>query len=84
MFFKVVLIMDAIIDKERVMAVYASIDEAPPKLEEMIAHVFDKLMLNEDINKGDLNEILLWVSFVKQEMSIAQLYAVLKRRTGQA
>jgi hypothetical protein len=84
MFFKVVLIMDQIIDKEREISVFEAIEEAPPKLEEMIAHVFEKLMLNEDVDKSDLNELLLWVSFAKRELYMSELYAVLKVRTDQA
>jgi hypothetical protein len=84
MFFKVVLIMDQINDKERENSVFEAIEEAPPKLEEMIAHVFEKLMLNEDVDKSDLNELLLWVSFAKRELLVSELYAVLKVRTGQA
>lgn len=83
MFFKVVLIMDQIHDKERKNAVFDAIEEAPPQLDAMIAHVFDKLLLNEDVDKGDLNELLLWVAFSKSWITVNQLYAVLKVRTGQ-
>lgn len=84
MFFKVVLIMDQIYDKERVNSVFEAIEDAPPQLEAMIAHVFEKLTVNEDVDKSDLNELLLWVSFAKRELWVSELYAVLKVRTGQA
>ena len=50
----------------------------------MIAHVFDKLMLNEDVDKEDLNELLLWVAYAKSWITMAQLYAILMARTGTA
>ncbi|KAJ4301622.1 hypothetical protein N0V90_003715 [Kalmusia sp. IMI 367209] len=84
MFFKVVLIMDQIQDKERKHVVFEAIEEAPPQLDAMIAHVFEKLTLNEDVDKGDLNELLLWVAFAKSEITINQLYAIMKVRTGEA
>ena len=84
MFFKVVLIMDQIHDKERRNAVFDAIEEAPPQLDAMIAHVFEKLMLNEDVDKDDLNELLLWVAFAKSWITMTQLYAVLMARTGDA
>lgn len=84
MFFKVVLIMDQIHDKERKNAVFDAIKEAPPQLDAMIAHVFEKLMLNEDVDKDDLNELLLWVAFAKAEITVNQLYGILKFRTGDA
>lgn len=84
MFFKVVLIMDQIQEKERKSAVFEAIEEAPPQLDAMIAHVFDKLMLNEDVDKEDLNELLLWVAYAKSWITMAQLYAILMARTGTA
>jgi hypothetical protein len=83
-FFKVVLIMDQIYEKERVSSVFEAIEEVPPQLEAMIAHVFEKLTVNEDVDKSDLNELLLWVSFAKRELRVLELYAVIKVRTGQA
>ena len=84
MFFKVVLIMNQLYDKERVSAVFDSIDAAPPQLEAMIAHVFERLTSNEDINKDDLRELLSLVSFAKRPLRISEIYAALKARTGQA
>jgi hypothetical protein len=84
MFFKVVLIMNQLYDKERTAYVFQAIDDAPPQLEAMIGHVFERLLLNEDVNKDDLKEILTWVSFSKRPLTIAELYAILKTHTGQA
>lgn len=84
MFFKVVLIMNQLYDKERVSSVFGAIQDAPPKLDAMIAHVFERLTLNEDVDKADLHELLLWVSFAKRPLSVAELYAILKLRTGHA
>jgi hypothetical protein len=84
MFFKVVLIMNQLYDKERTSYVFNAIEDAPPQLEEMIGHVFERLLLNEDVNKEDLKEILTWVAFSKRPLLIAELYAILKIRTGQA
>ena len=84
MFFKVVLIMNQLYDKERTAYVFQAIDDAPPQLETMIGHVFERLLSNEDVNKDDLKEILTWVSFSKRPLTIAELYAILKTHTGQA
>jgi hypothetical protein len=82
-FFKVVLIMNQIYDKERISSIFEAIEATPPKLETMIAHVFDRLTLNKDVDKNDLNELLLWISFAKKPLCIAELYAILEVRTDQ-
>ena len=84
MFFKVVLIMNQLYDKEKVPAVFAAIEAAPPELEQMISHVFERLIADEDVDKADLKELLLWVCFAKRPLTIAELYAALEARTGQA
>ncbi|KAF1999155.1 hypothetical protein P154DRAFT_523551 [Amniculicola lignicola CBS 123094] len=83
MFFKVVLIMEQIRDKERISTVLSTIDEVPVQLEAMIAHVFERITQNEDVDIDDLREILLWVAFAKRPLSVSELYAVLKMRTGE-
>jgi Cdc6-like AAA superfamily ATPase len=83
-FFKVVLILKDIEDKERVPAVLEAIEQTPPALDKMIEHVFEKLLMNEDVNKDDLQEVLLWVSFAKRPLAVAELYYILKSRTGNA
>jgi hypothetical protein len=83
-FFKVVLILKDIEDKERVPAVLEAIEQTPPALEMMIGHVFEKLLMNEDVNKDDLEEILLWVSFAKRPLLVGELYYILKSQTGNA
>jgi hypothetical protein len=83
-FFKVVLILKDIEDKERVPAVLEAIEQTPPALEKMIGHVFEKLLANEDVNKDDLQEILIWVSFAKRPFVVGELYYILKSRTGNA
>ena len=67
MFFKVVLIMNQLYDKERTSYVFQAINDVPPQLEAMIGHVFERLLLNEDVNKEDLNEILTWVTIYEYE-----------------
>lgn len=84
MFFKVVLIMNQLYDKERTVAVFEAIEAAPPQLDAMIARVFERLLADEDVDRDDLNEILLWISSAKVPLKIAELYAVLEMRTGNA
>jgi hypothetical protein len=83
-FFKVVLVLKDIEDKERVPAVLDAIEKTPPALEKLIEHVFEKLLANQDINRDDLQEILTWVSFAKRPLLIGELYSILKCRTGNA
>ena len=59
--------MNQLYDKERISYVFQAIDDAPPQLEDMIGHVFERLLLNEDLNKEDLNEILSLVAFYEYE-----------------
>ena len=82
MFFKVVLILDQIKERERVETVLEAIETIPPKLETMIANVFRPLIRNEDVGKQDFIEILHWISFAKRPLYIAELYAALEMRTG--
>ena len=84
MFFKVVLIMNQLRDKERRESIFQAIDDAPPELEAMISHVFERLLLNEDVDKDDLHEILTWVAFSRRPLVVAELYEILRIRTGQA
>src|SRR5947207_4229712 len=69
MFFKVVLIMNQLYDKERISSVFEAIEDAPLQLEAMIEHVFERLTLNEDVDKEDLNEILVWVAYSKTPLT---------------
>jgi tetratricopeptide (TPR) repeat protein len=84
MFFKVVLIMDQIYDKERISAVYDAIEASPPKLEAMIAQVFERLIANDSVDKEDLCELLTWVACAYRGLSISELYAIIKERRGKA
>jgi len=81
-FFKVVLILKDIEDKERVPAVLEAIEQSPPALDKLIEHVFEKLLKNEDVNKEDLQEMLIWVAFAKRPLRIAELYYILKISNG--
>ncbi len=82
MFFKAVLIMNELYGKETASAVYASIEASPPKLDAMIAHAFERLLQNDDVDKEHLRELLVWVCAAKRPLTIAELYATLKKRTG--
>jgi hypothetical protein len=84
MFFKVVLIMNQLYDKERISSMFEAIEDSPPQLEAMIRHVFDRLACNQDVDKEDLNEILVWVAYSKRPLLLVELYVILKQRTGQA
>ncbi|KAK1749875.1 hypothetical protein QBC47DRAFT_439576 [Echria macrotheca] len=84
MFFKVMLVMNQISDKEDISSVYEAIESCPPQLEAMIARIFERLLANQDVDSRSLREILLWVSFAKRPLSIAELYAILKERTGRS
>lgn len=83
MFFKVKLIMDQLVDRERLSAVFEAIDEAPVQLEEMIGRIFQRLSASEDVDDDDLKELLSWMTFSRRPLTIAELYAILRDRTGQ-
>jgi len=82
MFFKVVLMLDMIRDRERVETVLEAIETMPPKLEAMISKVFRPLMVNEDVGQQDFLELLRWVCFAKKPLALAELYSALRMRTG--
>ncbi|KAH0566498.1 hypothetical protein GP486_000116 [Trichoglossum hirsutum] len=84
MFFKVVLIMNQLYDKERVPSLFEAIEDTPPQLEKMIRRVLERLASNEDVSKDDLNEILTWVAYSKRPLAISELYSVLHQRSGKA
>jgi hypothetical protein len=82
MFIKVVLIMNQLYDKERVAAVFEAIELSPPRLDELISQVFDRILAYDDVNSADFRELLIWVSASKRPLTIAELYEVLRLRSG--
>jgi hypothetical protein len=75
--------MDQLYDKERISSMFAAIEDSPLQLEAMIRCVLERLASNEDVDKNDLNEILVWVAYSKRPLLIAELCIILKQRTGQ-
>ena len=84
MFFKVVLIMKEIRDKESKPKVFEAIQEAPPMLNTMIQRIFERLAQDPNVNKDYLKEILLWVAFSKRPVNMGELYVICELRTGVA
>ena len=84
MFFKVVLIMNQLYDKERISSVFEAIEDAPLQLEAMIEHVFERLTLNEDVDKEDLNEILVWVAYSKTPLTPLHRHLALRWSSSKA
>ena len=84
MFFKVVLIMKEIRDKESKPKVFEAIQEAPPLLNTMIQRIFERLAQDPNVNKDYLREILVWVAFSKRPVSMGELYVICELRTGVA
>jgi hypothetical protein len=83
MFFKVALILDQLPSKGRKQDIYDTIDSAPRELERMIAHVFEKIVTSKSVDLADLKDILLWVSFARRPLTLAELFQILRYRTGQ-
>ena len=82
MFFKVVLIMKEIRDKESKPKVFEAIQEAPPLLNTMIQRIFERLAQDPNVNKDYLKEILLWVAFSKRPVKMGELYMICELSTG--
>ncbi|KAK3311713.1 uncharacterized protein B0T15DRAFT_83503 [Chaetomium strumarium] len=83
MFFKVALIMDRLANKETRAALFAAIDASPPGLDAMLSHIFARLLVaDEDVDVDDFREILLWMSFAKRPLYLAELYGIVRERTG--
>ncbi|KAK4235653.1 hypothetical protein C8A03DRAFT_36499, partial [Achaetomium macrosporum] len=69
--------------RETRAAVFAAIDVSPPGLNVMISHVFERLLLaDEDADVNDFREMLLWICFAKRPLYLAELYSIVRERTG--
>jgi hypothetical protein len=74
--------MNEIEGREKRDAVLNAIGGCPRGLEDMIQRVFDRLYLDESVDKDDLKEILMWFGYSKRALCVAELYAILEARTG--
>lgn len=79
MFFKVRLIVEQLQDIGRQKDIFDTIDAAPAKLEDRIAHVFERQVSDSNLNTADLSEILLWVSFAKGLSTSQNCFSYSKR-----
>lgn len=82
MFIKAVLILNQLYDKERESSLFAAIEASPPELDDMIAHSFERILADDNVDKEDFRELLLWVCAARRPLTIAELHAVLEKRTG--
>ena len=44
---------------------------------EIIAHVFDGIFLDDDVDKDGLRELLTWVGFAKASLTVADPHSAL-------
>ena len=88
MFLWVRLMIDQISSLGRPELIYEALDTAPPGLESMIRHIFERLARDPSVSDGieDLNEILAWVSCTRRPLLLGEMHILLRlrSRTGEA
>lgn len=80
MFLWVNLMLDQIFNKSRPSDITMALNAAPRDLDKMIRHVFERIASDPDVDKADLNEILVWVTFAQERLTLGEMDAILKMR----
>lgn len=80
--------VDQITEMARPQSIYEALETAPPRLEEMIRHIFERLARDPSVVDalGDLNEILAWVALARRPLLLGEMHVLLRLRspTGEA
>lgn len=83
MFLWAKLVLAQIQEKERRSEIMEALNNAPRELDGMIAHVFERLQRDMDVNKADLNKILAWVVCARRPLLLGEVDVVLSIPTGE-
>ena len=70
--------LEDIVKKSRKADIRTALDQAPKDLTKMIRHVFERLAVDPDTNKDDLNEMLGWVAYAERPLLLGELSTILK------
>ena len=72
----------------RPQSIYDAMGTAPPRLEQMISHIFERLSRDPLVADtiDDLNEILSWVALARRPLLLAEMHLILRLKspTGEA
>ena len=68
----------AAVPKEK--EIHDRLEDAPRDLAKMTHHVFERLAADKDVNKEDLNEILIWVAYAERPLCLRQTDLTLRLR----
>jgi len=70
--------LEDIYRKSRKSEIEAVLNHAPPDLDKMIRHVFERLASDPDVRREDLNELLCWVALSERPLLLGELDVALK------
>lgn len=80
MFLWVNLMLDQICNVSRPSVIEGILEEAPHDLAQMIRHVFERLAVDPSVQKEDINEMLVWVTFAHRRLVLGEMDIILKLR----
>ncbi|KAL8951562.1 MAG: hypothetical protein Q9222_002472 [Ikaeria aurantiellina] len=80
MFLWVNLMLDQIYNTSRPSDIMSALATAPKNLDKMLRHVFERIASDPEVDKQDLNEILLWVACAKERLTLGEMDTILKLR----
>lgn len=74
------LMLDQIRAVSRPSDIRTALEQAPHDLAQMIRHVFERLAGDPDVQKDDLNEMLIWTTFARTPLLLGQMDVILQLR----
>ena len=74
------LMLDQLRAISRPSDIRTALEQAPKDLPQMIRHVFERLAGDPDVQRDDLNEILIWTTFARSRLLLGQMDVILQLR----
>ena len=74
------LMLDQLRAISRPSDIRTALDQAPHDLAQMIRHVFERLAGDPDVQRDDLNEMLIWATFARTRLLLGQMDVILQLR----
>ena len=74
------LMLDQLRAISRPSDIRTALDQAPHDLAQMIRHVFERLAGDPDVQRDDLNEMLIWTTFARTRLLLGQMDVILQLR----
>ena len=74
------LMLDQLRAISRPSDIRTALEQAPRDLAQMIRNVFERLAGDSDVQRDDLNEMLIWTTFARTRLLLGQMDVILKLR----